>query len=176
MKRAGSAGTLGAALLLAAGWWAAAPAARVATADSAAAAAPESSASAATPAESSGTIAVTVTGVRARDGGDLIVSLYRGPDGWLKSERAFARRVVPVAGDSAVVVFRGAPFDTGYAVAVVHDKNGNGKMDLRIFPYPRPKEGVGVSGNAVRMGPPKYDRARFALAATNRALRIIMRY
>jgi uncharacterized protein (DUF2141 family) len=145
-----------------------------ATPDSARAAPADSTAAAA---DAAGTIAVTVTGVRARDGGRLIVALYRGADGWLKLERAFAHRIVPVTADSTTVTFSGVPPDTTYAVTVVQDRNGNGKMDMRIFPYPRPKEGVGVSGNAVRMGPPRYEKARFALAAGAAcAARIIMRY
>lgn len=46
-----------------------------------------------------------------------------------------------------------------YAVAVVHDENGNGKLDTGLFGIPR--EGLGASRNARRLfGPPKFDDAK----------------
>jgi len=47
---------------------------------------------------------------------------------------------------------------------------------MRTFPFPKPKEGGGVSNNHTRMGPPQFAKARFALADSLRELRVIMRY
>ena len=126
--------------------------------------------------ESVGAIVVTAVGVRVDQGGSLVVSLYRGKAGWLDGDKAFLKRVVPVKSDSMTVTFEGVPYDSTYAVAVIHDKNGNGKLDMRKFPYPRPKEGSGVSNNTFRLGPPAWDKARFALAGASVSVRIGMRY
>jgi uncharacterized protein (DUF2141 family) len=126
--------------------------------------------------EPRGAILVTAVGVRGDQGGSLLFALFRGPQGWLKQDQAFARQVVPARPDSVQVRFASVPFDTVYAVQVVHDKNGNGKFDLRTFPFPKPKEGGGVSNNHTRMGPPQFAKARFALDDSLRELRVIMRY
>ena len=123
-----------------------------------------------------GAVAVTAVGVRSEQGGDLVFALFRGAEGWPKVERASVRRSVPAAAESVAVVFAGVPSDTSYAVIVLHDRNGNGKLDMRVFPFPKPKEGAGVSHNHTRMGPPRYEAARFAVADTLQALRVVLRY
>lgn len=123
-----------------------------------------------------GAIVVTAVGVRGDQGGSLVFALYRGAQGWLKQDLAFARRVVPARPDSVQVRFAAVPLDTAWAVQVIHDKNDNGKFDMRIFPFPKPKEGGGVSNNHTRMGPPQFAQARFALADSLRELRVSLRY
>jgi uncharacterized protein (DUF2141 family) len=123
-----------------------------------------------------GTIVVTAVGVRGDQGGSVLFALFRGPQGWLKQDQAFARQVVPAQAESVQVRFASVPLDTAYAVQVFHDKNGNGKFDMRTFPFPKPKEGGGVSNNHTRMGPPRFAKARFALADSLVELRVIMRY
>ena len=123
-----------------------------------------------------GDVVVTAVGVRADQGGSLLFLLYRGEPGWLKPDRAFASLAAPARGDSVQVRFAAVPFDSAWAVQVFHDKNGNGRFDMRTFPFPKPKEGGGVSNNHTRMGPPQFAKARFALADSLRELRVIMRY
>ena len=49
----------------------------------------------------------------------------------------------------------------GYAVALVHDENGNGKLDTR---FGIPIEGVGFSNNPkLFFGPPSFNAARIAV-------------
>jgi len=61
-----------------------------------------------------------------------------------------------------------------YAVSVIHDENGNGKLDTSLM---IPREGYGFSRDApVRMGPPKFDSAAFAVAGEPVHLAIRMRY
>jgi uncharacterized protein (DUF2141 family) len=119
---------------------------------------------------------VTAVGIRAVQGGSLIFVLYRGKASWLDLDKAFLKKVVTVKSDSVTVTFEGVPYDSSYAVEVVHDKNDNGKLDMKKFPIPRPKEGGGVSNNTFRLGPPAYDKARFALAGPSVSLRVGMRY
>ena len=123
-----------------------------------------------------GTLEVSITGIRVQQGGALLVALYDQESTWLRL--AAAKRVVRlvVSVDSETAVFTGLPFDSSYAVAVIHDRNGNDKLDIRWFPIPKPKEGSGVSQNHVRMGKPDYRQARFALRSETGAIHIEMRY
>ncbi|WP_235528223.1 DUF2141 domain-containing protein [Sphingomonas sp. Leaf231] len=61
-----------------------------------------------------------------------------------------------------------------YAVAVIHDENGNAKLDTFAG---IPKEGFGFSRNpAIRFGPPRFDSARFTLASDAEEQQVKMRY
>ena len=61
-----------------------------------------------------------------------------------------------------------------YAIALIHDENGNNKMDVVLFV---PKEGFGMSRNpAVRMGPPTFKSAAFVVGADPVKLPITMKY
>ena len=122
------------------------------------------------------TLEVMITGIRAHQGGVLLVALYDAEARWLTLDSArTVRRIAPTA-DSLVAVFEGLPLDSSYAIAVIHDRNGNGELDMRWFPFPKPKEGAGVSQNHLRMGKPRFEHARFSLLTTSDYQRITMRY
>ena len=61
-----------------------------------------------------------------------------------------------------------------YAVALLHDENGNYAMD-RTF-IGRPKEGYGFSNNVGRFKKPSFKKAAFRLREKGAALPIKMRY
>ncbi len=62
-----------------------------------------------------------------------------------------------------------------YAIALLHDENGNGKADRALGMMP--KEGFGFSRDApVRMGPPRFDEAALDLGTGDRTVEIRMRY
>lgn len=119
---------------------------------------------ASTPAASTAEVTMTVHARGFRDdGGQALVALYRSPDTWLKIDRAFRRSSVPIHDRAVEVRFDALP--TGdYAVAVIHDANGNGRLDMRWFPWPKPKEGAAVSNGATG-GPPKWRDAKLVLDA-----------
>ena len=61
-----------------------------------------------------------------------------------------------------------------YAVAVIHDENGNRKLDTFAG---IPREGFGFSRNpAVTFGPPRFAAARFTLTSDAETQQIRMRY
>lgn len=61
-----------------------------------------------------------------------------------------------------------------YAIAVIHDENGNRKLDTTLG---IPREGFGFSRNpAIGFGPPKFTAARFTLDADGAQQNIKMRY
>jgi uncharacterized protein (DUF2141 family) len=119
-------------------------------------------------------VTVTVTDVRSAKG---VVRACMTAD-----RKRFPRcRGVPGA-HSAVVDARGTltlTFDGvapgRYAIALLHDENGNGKADRALGMMP--KEGFGFSRDAaVRMGPPNFDDAVFEVGAAPVSQRIKMRY
>ena len=83
------------------------------------------------------------------------------------------RLVVPASGNLKLT-FKGVT-PGRYAIALLHDENGNGKADRALGMMP--KEGFGFSRDApVRMGPPKFSDAVFDMGGEDRAMTIRMRY
>ncbi|MEQ7874401.1 DUF2141 domain-containing protein [Sphingomonas sp. ASV193] len=61
-----------------------------------------------------------------------------------------------------------------WSLLLVHDENGNGKLDTWMG---IPKEGFGFSRNPpIRFGPPSYDQVRFGVAADGAQQRIMVKY
>lgn len=61
-----------------------------------------------------------------------------------------------------------------YAVAVIHDENGNAKLDTFAG---IPKEGFGFSRNPpIRFGPPRFAAAQFRLDSDAQAQQVKMHY
>lgn len=72
---------------------------------------------------------------------------------------------------AAMLKFDNLPSGT-YALAVIHDENGNGKLDT-VMGIPR--EGFGFSRNpAIRFGPPSFKSARVAITdgATDETVKV----
>lgn len=61
-----------------------------------------------------------------------------------------------------------------YAIALLHDENGNRAMDHTFLG--RPKEGYGFSNNAGRFKKPSFKKAAFRLPEKGATLPIKMRY
>lgn len=62
----------------------------------------------------------------------------------------------------------------GYALAVIHDENGNKKLDTFAG---IPREGFGFSRNPpVTFGPPRFSAARFTLTSDADRQQVRMRY
>ncbi len=77
------------------------------------------------------------------------------------------------AADTRSVRFRNLP-SGGYAVAIMHDENGNNRLD-RFAGIPR--EGIGFSRNPrFSFGPPAFAAARFILGNDTDVQQIRMRY
>jgi uncharacterized protein (DUF2141 family) len=61
-----------------------------------------------------------------------------------------------------------------YAIALIHDENGNNRMDVALF---LPREGFGMSQNPpIGMGPPSFKSAQFTYSGGALRLPIKMRY
>ena len=121
-------------------------------------------------------LTVTVSGLKSEGSGPLRVALFRGSQGWPKFASALQVEKVDITTAQRTIVFNDLPYADNYAIEVHHDENGNDKFDMRWFPYPRPKEGVGVSNNRFGFGHPDFADARFPLNRPEQSLQILMHY
>ncbi len=123
-----------------------------------------------------GNIEVSIQNIDMDEEGDLVILLFNSEESWLEVELFYKIIKVSPEKETEKIVFENIPFGSDYAIEVVHDENGNLKMDMRILPYPKPKEGVGVSNNTFRAGPPEYEKAKFSLDKPTIELVIQMKY
>lgn len=104
-------------------------------------------------------LTVEVGGARS-DKGFVSAALYNEVSGWMK-QTFRAERVA--AGASVRLVFRDLPAGS-YALAVIHDENGNGKLDSNVVGMPT--EAYGFSRDArAPFSPPKFEDAVLQLGA-----------
>ena len=106
-----------------------------------------------------GNLELQVDNVAAADGA-LMVALYDKAADW--RERPVRQLVQPAAAGSVKVIFADLP-PGDYALALYHDRNGNGKLDTNVMGIPR--EPYGFSGKAPTLGPANWDQARIAVPA-----------
>ncbi|MFW6051346.1 MAG: DUF2141 domain-containing protein [Myxococcota bacterium] len=104
--------------------------------------------------------------------GTVRCALFDGEDTWL--EEAAGADEVPIRDGRAVCTFREVSAGV-YAVGAYHDEDGDGELDRKVFGIPT--EGVIFSRNAKgRMGPPKFDDAKFRFDGGRLTLRARARY
>jgi uncharacterized protein (DUF2141 family) len=120
------------------------------------------------------TVTVNVSAFR-NTRGVLGCRLYAGPKGFPKELTHKAEQRVPIKGSSAACTFAGVAPGT-YAVAVVHDENGNSKVDTNFVGVPT--EGYGVSNNRTyALSWPKWDEAKFPVVeGRDLSLAVTLRY
>lgn len=107
------------------------------------------------------------------DKGMLRVCLTAAPDNFptCVDDHNATRRSIPAG--TGTLSIDGLPHGT-YAVAVIHDENGNKKMDTLAG---IPREGFGFSRNpAIRFGPPRFAAARFTINSDAEEQQIKLRY
>lgn len=118
-------------------------------------------------------VTVTVTGLRSQRG-QVLACLTANPRDFPDCRHdPAARKLVVPARDAATIDFGGVAAGR-YAIALLHDENGNGKADMAVM---IPREGFGFSRDAaVRFGPPAFARAAFAVGDVPVRQAIRMRY
>jgi len=103
------------------------------------------------------TLRVECEGAKAGTG-QAMFSLYSSEETFLKES---SRSLVADIDSEGRAVFAIEDLEAGvYAVSVLHDVNGNGKVDTNFLGIP--KEPLGMSNNAKgRFGPPKWKDSKF---------------
>ncbi|MFY0591523.1 DUF2141 domain-containing protein [Roseivirga sp.] len=105
------------------------------------------------------TLTVTIDGLRNSDGSVTVV-LHNGETEF-PGDEGFMTKSADAKKGSIEVVFKKVPVGE-YAIAVLHDENGNEEMDFNE--YGMPIEGFGFSNEATaEMGPPGFNDASFEI-------------
>ncbi|WP_395392403.1 DUF2141 domain-containing protein [Novosphingobium sp. BL-8A] len=118
-------------------------------------------------------VSATITGLRSQKG-NVLACLTANPRTFpgCKDDPQARKLTVPVAGLSHLDF--GAIPEGRYAISLIHDENGNGRLDTALA---IPREGFGFSRDApVHFGPPSFDKAAFVVGAEPVRLEIRMRY
>lgn len=103
-------------------------------------------------------VEVVVTDVRDT-AGTVMVALFSDPADFLKKP-LIGKMAKPARGQVTVVFENLKPGD--YAASIIHDANGNRKLDTNFMGMP--KEGFGFSNNVMgTFGPPSFDKAKFTV-------------
>ena len=120
-----------------------------------------------------GEVSATVTGLRSEKG-QVLACLTAQPKAFPNCKHdPDARTLILPARENLTLDFGIVPGGR-YAIALVHDENANGKLDKSLV---FPREGFGFSQNApVRMGPPSFAKAAFAVDTSGEHQSIRMRY
>ncbi len=104
-------------------------------------------------------LTVKVVDIRS-DKGKLMLAVYDSVDGWDGKAKAVAAEAQIVSGESATFHFADLSAGT-YAIEVMHDENGNGKLDPNQVGMPI--EGYGFSNDPKVMRKATFDEAAFAV-------------
>lgn len=118
-----------------------------------------------------GEVQVTITGLR-NGKGMLRACITTQPRSFPDCKGA-VRTLSVAAINGAVLTFGNLPSGR-YAISILHDENGDGRMNKRLI---LPKEGYGFSRNApVRFGPPSFEQAAIDVGQAPLKAAIRVRY
>lgn len=119
------------------------------------------------------TVEANITGVRSAKG-NVLVCMTTNPKAYPDCGKdPKSRKLSLPARATMTATFEDVTPGT-YAIALIHDENGNNKMDVAVFV---PREGFGMSRNPkIGMGPPSFKSAAFAVAGSEVKLPITMKY
>lgn len=106
------------------------------------------------------TLRMEITGVESTKG-EVSAALYTDQHSFLKFDKVFKAVSAKAVEGVTTLVVNNIP-DGTYAVAVFHDKNGNGKLDTNMLGIP--KEPVAFSKAKMKtFGPPKFKECAFEI-------------
>jgi uncharacterized protein (DUF2141 family) len=104
-------------------------------------------------------LTVTVSGLKPLKG-ELYISLHNRPQYFQVADSAMMKKKITVDQETELIRFDDVPKGT-YAIAIYHDENLNGVMDVNDVGIPR--EGYGFSTKKNMPGRPKFEQAAFDL-------------
>ncbi len=114
-----------------------------------------------------GTVVLKITGFSSARG-QVKIAVFNSPEQWL--DKPVYSNVIDVESPEVLWKINDVPYGD-YGIAVFHDENKNGKMDKNFLGIPL--EAYGFSNNVrVTFGPPKWDKAKFAVSSSNKEVRI----
>lgn len=116
------------------------------------------------------TFRIHVSGVTVASG-NILVAVHNDAEAFPKDESKATHKlkVAAIKGETVIDILNVPPGE--YAVAVVHDENGNDKMDKSGLGLP--KEDFGFSNDAMgTFGPPSFKKAKVVVAPAGTSIRI----
>jgi uncharacterized protein (DUF2141 family) len=118
---------------------------------------------------SAATLTVKITEI-SEVAGKMGVRLVASGEAYSGKAKATAAQMVPVTSKDPITLTFADLAPGTYAVLVMHDENGNGKLDSNMLGIP--KEGYGFSNNPHVMRQPTWDETKFELTAVDQAIEI----
>lgn len=117
-------------------------------------------------------LSMGVEGLRSTKG-NILICVTRQPRYFPDCSSDPDRRHFAVPARSEAIAL-GALAPGDYAIAIIHDENGNGRLDTFAG---IPREGVGFSRNpAIRFGAPSFQSARFEIGGSPVRQEVKVRY
>lgn len=117
-------------------------------------------------------LSMSVQNLRSNKG-KLLVCITRSAAYFPDCSHDPDKRHLSVAAGTAMIPL-GEVMPGDYAIAIIHDENGNGKLDTFAG---IPREGVGFSRNpAIRFGAPSFRSAQFQVAGSGVRQEIKIKY
>lgn len=122
-----------------------------------------------------GTISVIIENIK-NDKGQIRACLFNKKEGFPdKPEKAYKIIKKDISKKNNMIIEFNRLYYQEYAIAVLHDEDGNNKMKTGIFGIPQ--EDCGVSNNVKgQFGPPKFKDAKIKLNSKNISIKIRMNY
>ena len=121
-----------------------------------------------------GNLTIAIEGLRSQRG-QICLTLFDSSQGFpSKSDRAVQAQCIRLNGTPPTITFRN--LKTGsYAVAVIHDTNGDGNLNRNAIGIPT--EGFGFSRNPrIVTGPPKFSDAAVIVVGAKTDIQIRLQY
>ncbi|SNS85223.1 Uncharacterized conserved protein, DUF2141 family [Sphingomonas laterariae] len=114
-----------------------------------------------------------ISGLRSVEG-NILVCLTQNPKYFPDCSGDPARRTLTIAAARATGAHIPDLAPGQYALSLVHDENGNGKLDTRLG---IPREGFGFSRNPpIRFGAPSFSAVQFLVSGAEMRQPIRVRY
>ena len=108
-------------------------------------------------------LTISISGLKPLKG-DLYISLHNRPEYFQVADSALMKKKITVNEETESVVFDNVP-QGKYAIAIYHDENLNGILDLNEMGFP--KEGYGFSTKNKVIGRPNFGQAAFELGGND---------
>ena len=124
--------------------------------------------------QNTASLTIDVSGVKERNG-KLQVGLFNSAEGFPDDAKPYRAEVLNITeSNSLQIVFRDLP-PGEYAVAVYHDKNGNGKLDKNLLGIPVEDYGFSNDTRGTRLSTPSFEDTKMRVEKADTKLEIEVR-
>jgi uncharacterized protein (DUF2141 family) len=118
-------------------------------------------------------VEVAINGMRSAKG-NVLLCLTANPKAFPDCSKDASATRMQVTARQAANLHLSVAHSGSYAISVIHDENGNGKLDTTLL---MPREGFGFSRNPkIAFGPPKFTSAAFPVQAGDTVQVVTMKY